>query len=121
MKLSEAIRLGAMLKPQGFGMLFDGARTCAMGAAHEAIFGEMSEFDIDDSCSEVYALFDTLLSQRMACPTCGYAYRRTYRVIHHLNDKHKWNREQIADWVATIEAQQESPAIEQPALMKVGA
>lgn len=41
MKLSEAIRLGAMLRPQGFGRFFTGnarigRRSCALGAAGEA-------------------------------------------------------------------------------------
>lgn len=29
--LHEAIRLGALLKPQAYGTLFDGAGTCAFG------------------------------------------------------------------------------------------
>lgn len=32
MRLSEAIRLGSMLKPQGFNVLAEDGRTCAMGA-----------------------------------------------------------------------------------------
>lgn len=36
MKLSEAIRLGAMLKPQAFGADIEGDSTCAIGAAIEA-------------------------------------------------------------------------------------
>ncbi len=36
MRLSEAIRLGAMLKPQGFNGWTDEDRTCALAAAGEA-------------------------------------------------------------------------------------
>lgn len=36
MKLSEAIRLGSMLKPQGRGHLLFEDKTCALGAACEA-------------------------------------------------------------------------------------
>jgi predicted nucleic-acid-binding protein len=35
-------------------------------------------------------------------------------IVWHLNDKHKWTREQIAEWVETIEAQQEAKVAEQP-------
>lgn len=37
MKLSEAIRLGAALKPQGFGTLDTNGHTCAIGAALDAV------------------------------------------------------------------------------------
>ena len=36
MRLSEAIRLGSMLKPQAFDAFFDGVGTCANGAARDA-------------------------------------------------------------------------------------
>ena len=42
MRLSEAIRLGAMLKPQAFARFFDGHGTCVFGAAADAV-GELDE------------------------------------------------------------------------------
>ena len=36
MKLSEAIRIGCAMHPQGRGAFFDGFGTCALGAAAEA-------------------------------------------------------------------------------------
>jgi hypothetical protein len=33
----------------------------------------------------------------------GRAWTTTIRTIAHLNDYHKWTREQIADWVETME------------------
>ena len=39
LKLSEAIRIGAKLRPQSFGSFFDGEATCAIGAAFEARSG----------------------------------------------------------------------------------
>ena len=77
MKLSEAIRLGAMLGKKMDGKLYDGyggGGSCAVGSALLAL-----------------------------------------GLIAHLNNKtkrpqdshqpHDWTREQIADWVETIEAQ----------------
>ncbi len=39
LKLSEAIRIGAKLRPQHHGALFAHGASCAMGAAYEARFG----------------------------------------------------------------------------------
>ena len=113
MKLSEQIRLGAMLKPQAFGMLRRpvdwppvlgdvlGLRategTCAYGAAMDAGY--------------VGAAIDYVAA---ACPVRGHDYCthvvRPYvmSVVMHLNDHHRWTREAIADWVETIEAQHEA-------------
>lgn len=46
MRLSEAIRLGAMLKPQGFGSYFRHGATCAMGAAIEAVGGANDDWPV---------------------------------------------------------------------------
>jgi hypothetical protein len=43
LKLSEAMRLGAKIRPQAFGMLWMGGGSCALGAAAEGagfIYGE---------------------------------------------------------------------------------
>jgi hypothetical protein len=48
MTLSEAIRLGAMLKPQAFGDYTDGRGTCAWGAASEAAGRDVDDNDIPD-------------------------------------------------------------------------
>lgn len=37
LKLSEAIRIGAKLRPQGFGCAFKDGKSCAWGAAWEGI------------------------------------------------------------------------------------
>ena len=119
-KLSEAIRLGAMLKPQAFGDYWADGGSCAIGAACDAAGVMLADIHYFESGFE--ALF------RQACPACGVTpddkhtcHAGFCNTVVHLNDTHRWTREQIADWVATIEAQQESPAVEQPALMKVGA
>jgi hypothetical protein len=130
MKLSEAIRLGAMQRPQAFGSLrrqirlgFLGLfgqkeiRTCALGAAFEAA-----------ACPEVPGVSDgrsgfrgttvpaglpmesiivptdwwCLFQQTAQCPDCGYA-SYVERMIPHLNDKHRWTRETIASFVENLE------------------
>lgn len=103
MRLSDAIRLGAMLKPQGrFHILDEHGRTCALGAALDAV-GQL-----DDSGPSIYALDDkwpwcTAHDDR-ECPDCRRGPMPSiHTVIVHLNDDHAWTREQIAEWVATVE------------------
>jgi len=103
MRLSEAIRLGAMLHPQRFGSyatyrdergrfcssnapIATIAATCALGAASAA--GLTTDDAID--------------SPRFTCPACNWHTQRLALVIH-LNDRHRWTRERIADWVESVE------------------
>src|SRR5690348_3552204 len=99
MKLSEAIRLGATLRPQGFGRFIADGKSCAWGAAYEAIGSEGGPTAVDPS---EWFWFYTI---PFNCPECGADERKTGDVIIHLNDFHHWTRERIADWVATIEPQ----------------
>lgn len=101
MKLSEAIRLGAMMKPQAFEDYLDEGNTCAMGAALDAI----GQLDSDHCDSEYFPLVDVAVTR---CPICRLrtAAGNVSSTIFHLNDDHKWTRERIADWVATIEAKE---------------
>src|SRR5678816_2083525 len=91
MRLSEAMRLGAMLKPQGFdGYNHDGA-TCAMGAAFDALGVLESNFTEEEH-------FPLTKVRCERCPECGNA-PMCYTVasaIFHLNDDHEWTRERIA-------------------------
>lgn len=104
MRLSEAIRLGAMLKPQAFGDYFNSVGTCALGAACEA--AGVSCEAIGDYERQFLAVFAE------PCPACGVRpdtgnkYTSGFcNTVLHLNDTHRWTREQIADWVETIEQQ----------------
>ena len=107
MKLSEAIRLGAMLRPQAFGDYTDGVGTCAIGAACEA-YGVPLNAD-----TELLPWSELLEATDVAtCPVCGVSGpfesdEAFYGLIPHLNDDHRWAREAIADWVETIERAQE--------------
>ena len=108
MKLSEAIRLGAMMKPQGFcELLNDKGGTCAIGAAGDA-FGKISYTAIEK-------MYPFIIAERQPdCPMCGVCGSRIdiEGIIFHLNDAHRWTREDIADWVETIENQQVETAVE---------
>lgn len=129
MKLSEAIRLGAMLKPQGFGALrLNGTTACANDAAALAI-GARSWGDLayDGRWEAAFPLaMIPCTKENICCPDCrelrtGGLDRVVGGVIAHLNDTHRWTRERIADWVATIEAQQESAALSNPSTVEVSA
>ena len=116
MKLSEAIRLGSMLRPQGFGAYTRDGRSCALGAAREAIgliLGWPGEWVV-------------ILSKRQKCPVCCVAdvatvslrhlvIDRLFETIVLLNDEHHWTREQIADFIESqVERKQgNADAVEQ--------
>jgi hypothetical protein len=118
LKLSDAIRLGAMsLKPLvGRTVLYDTNDTlvgaCALAGALHAIGWCCVSLDMntiwkawpwmsktDDACA-----YNVDGRRFVQCPAC----RRedpVIDVIVELNDEHLWTRERIADWVATIEPQ----------------
>lgn len=107
MRLSEAIRLGAMLKPQAFGDFSDGTGTCAWGAANEAIGKSVDDDYVDDEWMDV-------CHADVRCPECGDCrgttdkdadgQSRVASLIEHFNDDHLWTRERIADWLEGVEA-----------------
>lgn len=113
MKLSDAIREGAKLRPQCFSQTyFHEGCSCALGAALEAVgfsYGDMGRI----RSTVLGDLFPILLSHRdehglYDCPIAGCPYKQSpFSVIAHLNDHHRWTREQIADWVEQIEVASE--------------
>ncbi len=108
MRLSEAIRLGAMLRPHGSNSdsmrwWVDHRPTCALGAAlHAQGIAAIS----GDGYSEIKKAHSWIDTESALCPSCPQYIQSPMRVIYHLNDIHKWTRERIADWVATIEPQE---------------
>ena len=98
MRLSEAIRLGAMATTQGYGPLSitNEDAPCAIGAALLAVGKQAGRYDaLDEQWPFAYDV-------KVQCPACE---MRDFvaDVLWHLNDTHKWTRERIADWVETIE------------------
>jgi hypothetical protein len=103
LKLSEAIRLGAMLHPQAFGQLHSSEGTCALGAAEDAGFQLASILG---------------KNQFYRCPVCG-GFGTLPVIIELFNDWHRWTREQIADWVEQTVEQPTSSTREQLLLTEV--
>jgi hypothetical protein len=135
MRLSEAIRLGAMLGSQARGSLNRQRRKyvffgpvvneyCALGGAFAAsgakpVWHVRQSAGVDDHASsfrgsartsykagDTYLViehqFSAFMHRLVACPVCGFE-APLFKVIPTLNDDHRWTREQIADWVQTIE------------------
>lgn len=105
MTLSEAIRIGAMLKPQAFGGCHVTGATCALGAAVEAIGalrlcvnGYMPTDDAIAALATRWPYIDSVVSN----PITGDGGDLSF-VIFELNDTHRWTRDQIADFVESIE------------------
>lgn len=106
MKLSDAIREGAKLRPQGFGSMYSDGKSCALGAAYEAAFGKLPM----ENDMPLRRRFPILASHRTSCPECEYKYIRDLgTIITHLNDPpHLWTREAIADWLDSLSLEAES-------------
>ncbi len=97
MKLSEAMRLGAMLKPQGFTLWRTADTACALDAVALATGTKVTL---------LYHAFRILDRRAICADSCGDTKRFDLgTMIVHLNDDHRWTRERIADW---IEAEFES-------------
>ena len=114
MRLSEAIRLGSMIRPQAFDG-WDTKGSCALAAAAEAagIDRALLPFDgrHDLRYCEIAKRFPISYSD-VPCPQCGNSEKQSsfpfQATIYHINDCHLWTRERIADFVETVEAQLEA-------------
>lgn len=98
MTFADAIRLGAMNRPQAFFRAFDGVGTCANGAALEAV-GRLPSAYID--VVDVWAVASLCVTQ----PVTGHE-MMVVSAVRELNDEYRWTREDIADWVESIERAQ---------------
>lgn len=99
-ELAEFIRNGATRRTdQAFGDYFSGANaSCALGAAYEAMYrlpaeGGRPTRDLD--------WFFECLDTVKPCPGGDGCKKRLFlaAIIVHLNDDHRWSREQIAEWL----------------------
>jgi hypothetical protein len=102
LKLSEAIRLGAMIRPQTMDAFFARGHSCAWGAALEAT-GTAYDEQLLWANDTIFRQWGWILNRMVRCPACGEV-RPIISMVPHLNDLwHCWPRERIAEWVATIE------------------
>lgn len=90
MKLSQAIRIGARLRPQCRRYFFADGGSCAWGAAYEAVTGRITGHDFPRVFIEdIVKFFPQFAESRMA---------ELRSIIADMND-HGESREQIADWL----------------------
>lgn len=94
LKLSEAMRVGARLRPQAFVNYFTGGGSCAIGAAYEAATGR-SDYESDDApdADEVFPQLAKIF------PGSEYEGDSLEDAIWEKNDIDQWSREKIADWL----------------------
>ena len=124
MKFWEAVLIGSMMRPkQARHAMFDGAGTCALGAAAFAVNAPMriattnnedgvrGKIGIGNIVVDLALVFPEL-ARRAACPACA-ATGDIGGVVGHLNDYHGWTREAIADWVATVEPDETAQEVAQ--------
>lgn len=108
MKLSEAIRLGAMMKPQGIGGRMDGETRCALAGASDALGIEARRHlscvpRVDyEALRARYPILDAPVEAMPVSDNSGYGWT-LLSAIWALNDNYEWTRERIADWVQSIE------------------
>jgi hypothetical protein len=100
-ELAEFIRAGADRRPdQAFGDYYSGkSASCALGAAYEAMYRLPAE--PGRPTRDLDWFFDCLDTVK-ACPGEGCRKKLFLAaIIVHLNDDHRWSREQIATWLTT--------------------
>jgi hypothetical protein len=107
MKLSHAVMMNGMTKPQGFGQesLTSVDAPCAIGGALQAVGAEQSYVQLIKKWP-----WTTL--QNDCCPVCTVK-APSGSIIWHLNDTHAWTRAQIAAWIANVEPQEDCEAAPQ--------
>lgn len=113
MKLSEAIRLGSMLRPnQSYGAMFvaEENATCALGAAAEALgILDLEYRNAYKDGARAPADWRPVVLQPVKCPGCALKFSRVDKAVIHLNNRHRWSRARIADWIESLEAIVETP------------
>jgi hypothetical protein len=101
-ELAEFIRDGMKRRPdQAFGDYFAGdSASCALGAAYDAMYRLPKNADGQRPSRDLDWFFDCLDTVK-ACPVDG-CKKKIFlaALIVHLNDDHRWSREDVADWLA---------------------
>lgn len=124
MRLSEAIRAGAKLGPQAFGrMSSEDTGTCALGAAFVHIGAIRSGAYVRSVATEILFSVFPVTARRIPFAACPRELQKELwdfalmgkgvtapvgQLITVLNDRLRWSREAIAEWVETIERKYEA-------------
>jgi hypothetical protein len=106
MKLSDAILISGMVKPQGRGpdSIGSSEAPCALGGALDVIGKQrvgQHELNYQALCKAW-----PFLNQQAHHPVNGIMYD-ILSIVWRLNDVHYWTHVQIAEWVRTVEPQAE--------------
>lgn len=102
-ELAEFIRAGARRRPdQAFGDYYKGKHaSCALGAAYEGMYRLPQDMSGQHPTRDLEWFFDCLEGSLRKCPG-GEGCTKTLSlaaILVHLNDTHRWSREQIAAWL----------------------
>ena len=98
-ELAAYIRAGASRGPQCFGSYFDEkGGSCALGAVYEGVYHLPREHGklIPDHLERLFRCLDEMTKK---CPQGCSKRLPLASMIVHLNDDHRWSREQIAEWL----------------------
>jgi hypothetical protein len=101
--LAQAIRRGIDRRPdQAFGEYYHGhGASCALGAAYEGLY--RLPFEVQGIVAkDLWRYYECLDFVIRRCPDDCHKQLPLGALIVHLNDDHRWSRERIADWVASL-------------------
>ena len=106
MTVYEAILRGAACRPQAFGAIVrvdpdGGERTCVLGAMYEGETGQRPFGYLRSKRDLVERFPDLAVPVTLPCDCPSNEIQMIHAMVH-LNDAHRWSREAIADWAATI-------------------
>jgi hypothetical protein len=102
-ELAQFIRAGAQRRPdQAFGDYYRGrSASCALGAAYEGMYRLPDNPNGTRPTKDLEWFFDCLEGSVRQCPG-GDGCKKSLSlaaILVHLNDHHKWSREEIASWL----------------------
>ena len=104
-ELAAFIRAGADRRPdQAFGDYYRGkSASCALGAAYEGMYRLPNEAGGVRPTKDLEWFFDCLEGTVRRCPAEDCKKRLTLSaLLVHINDTHRWTREQIATWLESV-------------------
>ena len=105
-ELAQFIRSGASRRPElAFGDYYRGRHaSCALGAAYEGMYRLPQQAANIRTTKDLEWFFDCLEGSVRKCPG-GDGCKKSLSlasILVHLNDDHKWSREQIATWLDNL-------------------
>jgi hypothetical protein len=104
-ELAAFIRAGASRRPeQAYGDYYKGKyASCALGAAYEGMYRLPENVEGMHPTKDLEWFFDVLEGTVRSCPVEGCKKKLVLSaLIVHINDAHRWSREQIATWLEAV-------------------